>query len=451
MTNTAGATDPLLAPDKAAVAFKAWLRRLVTDSAELVAFDAGEIDAVMDRNSVSALLLPEAQTALHDSNRIVFSALDALPGEVCVLDTMGRVVMTNKAWRVSGAAHARAGLDVRTGENFLDACLDAPRSERAQANAVAVGLRKILTGMRQSLHFRYVCPSPRAGSFFTLTMAAIAAHGPVNVLLTRVWHSEPRQTGKISGDTSGKVRRIATAARSEVENRLLAALPSKDYAQLASGLEPVTITHGEVLHEPGEPMREVYFPSNCLVSLLTVVEDHRALEVGLVGREGMIGARLALGAATSSVRALVQGTGTAMRMNAKRFLREFRRSQALQRVLLQFTDKLMVQVSQTAACNHFHLVESRLARSLLMTAERMRSAEFHLTHEFLAEMLGVRRVGVTMAASALQHRGFIRYRRGNIIILDQQGLESACCPCYRHLQVMNAETQTNSPHPSSTR
>ena len=186
-------------------------------------------------------------------------------------------------------------------------------------------------------------------------------------------------------------------------------------------------------------MREVYFPGNCLVSLLTLVEGDRALEVGLVGREGMIGASLALGVARSSVRALVQGTGTAMKMNAKRFLREFRRSPALQRVLLQFTDSLMVQISQTAACNRFHLVEARLARSLLMTAERMRSAEFHLTHEFLAAMLGVRRVGVTVAATALQRRGFIQYRRGNITILDQQGLETACCPCYRHLQGTDAE------------
>jgi CRP-like cAMP-binding protein len=429
------------APDKAAAEFKAWLRRLVTDSAALVAFDAGEIDAVMDRDSVSALLLPEAQTALHDSNRIVLSALDALPGELCVLDTKGIVVMTNKAWRVSGAAHARAGLDVRAGENIFDACLDAPDSERAHANAVAAGLRKILTGMRQSLRLRYACPSSHGRSLFTLTLAAIAAPGSVNALLTREWHSEHQQVGKIRGASSGKMRRIAAAAHAGAENRLLASLPSKDYAQLASDLEPVTITYGQVLYEPGEPMREVYFPGNCLVSLLTPVDGHRALEVGLVGREGMIGASLASGAARSSVRALVQGTGTAMKMNAKHFLREFRRSPALQRLLLQFTDRLMVQISQTAACNRFHLVEARLARSLLMTAERMRSAEFHLTHEFLAAMLGVRRVGVTVAAVALQRRGFIRYRRGNISILDAQGLETACCPCYRHLQVVNAETR----------
>jgi len=448
MIDAPESTDPLLAQDKAAAEFKTWLRRLVTDTAELVAFDAGEIDAVMDRNSVSALLLPEAQTALHDSHRIALSALDALPGEICVLDAMGIVVMTSKAWRVSGAAHARAGLDVRAGENIFDACLDAPAGERAHANAVAAGLRKMLAGMRQLLRFRYVCPSPRGRSVFTLTMAATTAQSPVYTLLTREWHSPRQQTGKISGVAAGKVRRIATAVRSGAQNRLLAALPSKDYAQLASGLEPVTITYGEVLYEPGEPIRAVYFPSTCLVSLLTPVDAHRALEVGLVGREGMIGASLALGATKSSVRALAQGTGTAMRMNAKRFLREFRRSEALQRVLLQFTERLMVQISQTAACNRFHLVEARLARSLLMTAERMGSAEFHLTHEFLAAMLGVRRVGVTVAASELQRRGFIRYRRGNITILDQRGLETASCPCYRHLQVLNPPP-ANAPRPMS--
>jgi CRP-like cAMP-binding protein len=185
-------------------------------------------------------------------------------------------------------------------------------------------------------------------------------------------------------------------------------------------------------------MNQVYFPNDCLVSLLTLVEGHRALEVGLVGREGMIGARLALGATTSTVRALVQGTGTALRMKAERFLREFRRSPTLQRVLLKFTDSLMIQISQTAACNRFHIVEARLARWLLMTAERMRSAEFHLTHDFLADMLGVRREGVTLSASALQRRGLISYRRGNITVLDQAGLEAASCSCYRHLQVMGS-------------
>jgi CRP-like cAMP-binding protein len=141
------------------------------------------------------------------------------------------------------------------------------------------------------------------------------------------------------------------------------------------------------------------------------------------------------------VRALVLGTGTAMRLTAEFFLRELRRSQTLQRVLLQFTDRLMVQVSQTAACNRFHVVEARLARWLLMIAERMRSAAFHLTHGFIAEMLGVRREGVTVAAIALQRRGIIRYRRGNITILDQKGLEAASCSCYAYLQRMECENR----------
>jgi len=167
--------------------------------------------------------------------------------------------------------------------------------------------------------------------------------------------------------------------------------------------------------------------------------------VGLVGREGMIGARLALGATTSSVRALVQGTGTAMRMKSARFLTEFRRLPALQHVLFQFTDTLMIQISQTAACNRFHLVEARLARWLLMTAERMASNEFHLTHEFLADMLGVRREGVTVAAIALQQRNLISYRRGNITILDSAGLETASCSCYRYVIGMGSQVRESAP------
>jgi CRP-like cAMP-binding protein len=296
---------------------------------------------------------------------------------------------------------------------------------------VASALRDVLNGMRQSSSVQYVCTATRGNDVFTLTMTAASAQAPVKVLLTREWRADREPLAKTSARPPEK-------ARVGAENLLLAALPANEYERLASGLEPVTITYGQVLYEPGDRMRDVYFPSDCLVSLLTLVEGHRALEVGLVGREGMIGARLALGATQSSVRALVQGTGSAMRMNSERFLREFRRSQTLQRVLLKFTDTLMVQVSQTAACNRFHVVEARLARWLLMTAERMRSDTFHLTHGFLADMLGVRREGVTVAAGVLQRRGIIRYRRGNITIVDRQGLEVACCSCYRHLHLMAA-------------
>jgi CRP-like cAMP-binding protein len=431
MMGAPGPTAGQLTPDTSQAAFKAWLRRLVTDAAELKAFDAGQIDAVMDRDSGSALLLPEAQSALHDANRIVLSALDALPGEVCVLDTRGVVVMANKAWRTSGAAHHRAGLDVRAGENIFAACHDAPESEREYATQVASGLHRVLKRECHSSTCHYVCRASRARPSFTLTVTAIASVGSVNALATREW-----DTGKKSSKGAPAIkpqRPSATEPSAEIKNRLLAGLPARDYARLAASLEPVHLTYGEILYEPGEAMHEVYFPSDCLVSLLTLVEGHRALEVGLVGREGMIGARLALGAATSSVRALVQGSGTAMRMNSARFLAEFRKSPALQRVLFQFTDTLMIQISQTAACNRFHIVEARLARWLLMTAERMASNQFHLTHDFLADMLGVRREGVTVAASALQQRKLISYRRGNITIIDGPGLEAACCSCYKQL------------------
>ncbi|HEV7606699.1 MAG TPA: Crp/Fnr family transcriptional regulator [Steroidobacteraceae bacterium] len=433
--NPPAQTELRPAPDQTEAAFRAWLRRLVTNTAELAAFDAGQVDAVMDRASGSAMLLPEAQSALHDSNRIALSALDALPGEVCVLDAHGVVVMANKAWRTSGTAHSRAGLDVRAGENIFAACRDVPDREREYAEKVATGLHQVFTRMRESVSCAYVCLASRSSPQFTLTLTGIASDGPVSALVTREWTSEGKSAPDVSRAAPRRASSGATARTpTDAKNRLLAELPAREFARFAAGLESVQLTYGEILYEPGEPMREVYFPSDCLVSLLTLVEGHRALEVGLVGREGMIGARLALGAATSSVRALVQGTGMAMRMDSARFLKEFRRSPVLQRVLFQFTDTLMIQISQTAACNRFHIVEARLARWLLMTAERMASNEFHLTHEFLADMLGVRREGVTVAASALAQRKLISYRRGNITILDIAGLEASSCACYRYVR-----------------
>jgi len=216
----------------------------------------------------------------------------------------------------------------------------------------------------------------------------------------------------------------------KVANTLLAALPGKNYRRLLSGLEPVTLNFGDVLYEPGQKIRYVYFPGNSLVSLLTLVDDRLALEVGMVGREGMVGLPLALGADVSLVRALVQGAGTAMRMKSARFSREIRKSPQLQQGVHRYANALMAQVSQTAACNRFHVVVARLARWLLMTRDRMRSKEFRLTQEFLSHMLGVRRVGVTNAARALQKRKLIDYSRGQISILDDKGLEAAACECY---------------------
>src|SRR5436190_17491568 len=207
-------------------------------------------------------------------------------------------------------------------------------------------------------------------------------------------------------------------------NSVLAALPPGTYRALLSGLEPVTLAFGEVLYEPGEPIRDVYFPTGSLVSLLTLVEGRLALEVGLVGREGMVGVALALGIGVSPVRALVQGSGTALRMNAARFRKELQRSAPLQRELYRYTHSLMAQITQTAACNRFHMVPARLARWLLMTRDRVLSDRFYLTHDFLADMLGVQRGAVTLAAVTLQQKKVIDYSRGNITILNRKRLKA---------------------------
>ena len=226
--------------------------------------------------------------------------------------------------------------------------------------------------------------------------------------------------------------------RALLANRLLAALPRKECRHLIDGLEQVALSYGEVLYEPGERINYVYFPNDSLVSLLTVVDRHQALEVGLVGREGMVGIPLALAIRVSPVRALVQGSGTAMRMKAAPFLKSFRENHALQRELHHYTYSLMAQITQTAACNRFHVAEARLARWLLMTHDRMQSSPFRLTQEFLSQMLGVRRVGVTKAASALQKIGLISYSRGSITILNRKGLEAASCSCYEIVKDMHA-------------
>jgi len=234
------------------------------------------------------------------------------------------------------------------------------------------------------------------------------------------------------------MRKSASASkRGLIPNSVLAALPRAAYQLLKSGFEEVQLKFGDILYEPGDAVTHVYFPGDSLVSLLTLVDQHSALEVGMVGREGMVGMSLTLGSDISPVRALVQGTGKALRMNAKRFRSEFKRSPTLRRGLFTYLNALMAQITQTAACNRFHRIEGRLARWLLMTSDRVRSDKFELTQDFLSHMLGVRRVGVTEAASALQKQKLIEYRRGHIEILDHAGLEAASCPCYALVRDMN--------------
>jgi len=213
-------------------------------------------------------------------------------------------------------------------------------------------------------------------------------------------------------------------------NRLLSNLPEDEQGQLARLGELVRVDVGDVLYEPGQTVRHIYFPIDCLLSLLAVAEGRMTLEVGSVGREGMIGASVVLGHEMAQVRAVVQRAGRAMRIDAGEFRLAYARMEPLQRLLARYTDTLLAQAIQIAVCSRFHVLEARLARSLLITRDRLQSDKFHLTHEFLAHALGVRRVGVTKAASALQNQKLISYSRGNIEILDAIGLEAVSCRCY---------------------
>jgi len=214
------------------------------------------------------------------------------------------------------------------------------------------------------------------------------------------------------------------------ENHLIELLPLKDRARLLAVCEPFELVLSEVLAEVDKPTRHVYFPITGFISLVAKVEKNPDLEVGMVGREGMLGAQLAQGVAIAPLHALVQGAGTARRVAAPAFRRELAASPALQRVMHRYLYVLMAQLAESAGCLRYHQIGPRLARWLLMSQDRAHSDTFKVTHEFLSFMLGVRRVGITVAASGLQRDGLIEYSRGNLKVLNRPGLEAAACDCY---------------------
>lgn len=214
-------------------------------------------------------------------------------------------------------------------------------------------------------------------------------------------------------------------------NRLLAALPSKDREQLLGNCEPIQLKYGEVLYRFGEVIPHVYFPIGGSISLVSPNDGGTGLEEGLIGHEGMLGITLLLGIDVAPFQALVHGSGPALRLSAAAFLGELKQSSALTRELKRYLYVMIRQLSQTAVCSHFHSLEARLARWLLMSHDRAHADTFHVTHIALAYLLGVRRVGVTRAANSLQQKNLIRYRRGDITILDRSGLEAVSCGCYQ--------------------
>ncbi|MHB1145777.1 MAG: Crp/Fnr family transcriptional regulator [Thiobacillus sp.] len=214
------------------------------------------------------------------------------------------------------------------------------------------------------------------------------------------------------------------------QNHLLAALPAAEFDPLVAHLELVQMSLGEMLYEPGSHLRHAYFPTTAIVSLHYVMASGASSESSGVGNEGVVGVSLFMGGDTTSSSAVVQTAGHAYRMESRKLLQEFNRAGLLQRLLLRYTQALMTQMSQTAVCNRHHSVEQQLCRWLLLTLDRLPSNELVMTQELIANMLGVRREGITEAAGKLQHAGVISYRRGHIAVLDRAGLEGRVCECY---------------------
>ena len=216
-----------------------------------------------------------------------------------------------------------------------------------------------------------------------------------------------------------------------IENHLLAALPDEEYERVLPHLEHVTFPLGESIYESGRHMKYLYFPTTCIISLLYTMENGASAEIGVVGNEGVVGIALFMGGDTAPNRAIVQSAGDALKMKAAPLRHEFIRAGEFQLSLLRYTQALITQISQTAVCNRLHTIEQQLSRWLLLSHDRLRSDELKMTQELIANMLGVRREGVTYAAGRLQSEGLIKYARGRITILNRKGLEATVCECYR--------------------
>ena len=221
-----------------------------------------------------------------------------------------------------------------------------------------------------------------------------------------------------------------TLAADPRQNRLLAALPDAEWARWLPQLEPVEMPLGKVLYESGSTMTHVYFPTTSIVSLLYVMENGASGEIAIVGNEGIVGIAIFMGGETTPSRAVVQSAGKALRLDTRLLKEEFNRGGPVQRLLLRYTQALITQMAQTAVCNRHHSIDQQLCRWLLLSLDRLASNELKMTQELIANMLGVRRPGVTEAAMKLQEAGLIRYSYGHIEVLDRPGLEKRVCECY---------------------
>ena len=223
----------------------------------------------------------------------------------------------------------------------------------------------------------------------------------------------------------------APAGHNAHQNHLLDALPPGDYERLTSHLELIPMGLGDVVYESGDKLQHVYFPTTSIISLLYVMEDGASAEIAVVGNEGILGISLFMGGETTPSRAIVQSAGHAFRLRAALLKEEFARYGPTMHLLLRYTQALITQMAQTAVCNRHHSVDKQLCRWLLLSLDRLASNELSMTQELIANMLGVRREGVTEAAGKLQDAGLIRYGRGKITVVDRPGLEARTCECYQ--------------------
>lgn len=224
---------------------------------------------------------------------------------------------------------------------------------------------------------------------------------------------------------------MGVSGTNALRNHLLAALPEAEFNRILPSLEPVSLKLGKVLYESGDKLTHIYFPTTAIISLLYIMENGGTAEIGIAGNDGLVGIALFMGGETTSSRAVVQSAGGAVRMKAKDLQEAFALGGVFQSLLLRYTQSLMTQISQTAVCNRLHSVEQQLCRWLLINHDQLQADELIMTHDLIANMLGVRREGVSIAAGHLQESGLIKYARGTITILDRKGLEDAACECYK--------------------
>lgn len=283
----------------------------------------------------------------------------------------------------------------------------------------------------------FVVTLPRSTAASAIVPAQIPAgvtapdlHDGVEITLTGTAVS--KRTGTVGhfrrGDNDGSDE--MPFARDPKANHVLAALPEEELQRLLPRLEWTDLPLGQVLYESSRPQSHVYFPTTAIVALLYVTDSGNSVELAVVGHEGVVGVSLFMGGGSTPSRAVVQGAGAGYRLSASAIKDEFSRSGPAMHVLLRYTQALITQMMQTAACNRHHVVDQRLCRSLLLSLDRLRGNEIVMTHELIATMLGIRREGVTEGATRLQKAGLIRYRRGHITVLDRKGLEERACECY---------------------